>query len=90
MDQRDRGKRVRFGGVSRNGKRFVVDVSGRSRFDPWPVTSEKLEVFDLDQKKAIATLEVGTPAEGSWSALSPDGDLLLTASGDSLRVYRIP
>jgi len=76
--------------VSRDGKRFIVVVSRRGLFDPWPVSDEELQVYDLDQKKTIATIAVQHSAEGSWSALSPRGDLLLSGSTDGLRLYRIP
>jgi hypothetical protein len=89
-DQRFFGKRVRFGGVSRDGKRFIAVVSRRGLLDPWPVSDEELQVYDLDQKKTIATIAVQHSAEGSWSALSPRGDLLLSGSADGLRLYRIP
>lgn len=89
-DQRFFGKRVRFGGVSRDGKRFIVVISKRGLFDPWPVSDEELQVYDLDQKKTIATIAVPHAAEGSWSALSPKGDFLLHGSTDGLRLYRIP
>lgn len=89
-DDRFLGKHVRFGGASRDGKRFVVAISKRGLFDPWPVNGQELQVFAVGQKKAIATVVVPHPAEGSWSALSPQGDLLLIGSAGGLRLYRLP
>jgi hypothetical protein len=89
-DNRLFGKHVLFGGVSRDGKRFVVRVIRQGLFDPWPVNDEEFRVYEVGQKKASAAVVVQHPAEGSWSALSPKGDLLLIGSADGLRLYRLP
>lgn len=89
-DDRFFGKHVRFGGASRDGRRFVAAISRRGLFDPWPVSAQEFQVFAVGQKKTIATVVVQHPAAGSWSALSPEGDLLLIGSADGLRLYRLP
>lgn len=90
VDHRFFGRHVRFGGASRDGIRFVAAISRRGLFDPWPVSGQEFQVFAVAQKKTIATVVVPHPAEGSWSALSPQGDLLLIGSADGLRLYRLP
>lgn len=83
------GKEVRYGGVSRNGKRFVLVLNRRSKSDPWPTSDEEHLVYDLDRKDIVATVPMQHSSDGTWSAISPNGDLLLTGSPDALFVYRI-
>lgn len=83
------GKEVRYGGVSRNGKRFVLIMEKRSKSDPWPTSDEEHLVFDVERKQVVATVPVQQSAEGTWSAISPDGDLLLSGSTDGVFVYRL-
>lgn len=89
LEQSFRGKEVRYGGVARNGKRFVLVVEKRSKSDPWPTSDEEHLVYDLDRKNVVATVPVQHSSDGTWSAISPNGDLLLTGSPDGVFVYQI-
>jgi hypothetical protein len=82
--------RIRFGGVSRNGKAFAIVCGKRDRFDPWSMVSEKVLVYDFDEKKIKAEIPIASPAEGNWTALSPNADLLLTGTSAGLTMYRLP
>jgi hypothetical protein len=83
------GKEVRYGGVSRNGKRFVMVIEKRSKSDPWPTSDEEHLVYDLDRKDVVATVPVQHSSDGTWSAISPNGDLLLIGSSDGVFVYEM-
>ena len=83
------GKEVNYGGVARNGTRFVVVIEKRSKSDPWPISDEEHLLYDVDGKVVIATIPVSKGSDGTWTAVSTNGELILLGSPEGLFVYRV-
>jgi hypothetical protein len=83
------GKEVNYGGVARNGTRFVVVVEKRSKSDPWPISQEEHLLYDVEGKVVVATIPVSKGSDGTWTAVSTNGELILFGSPEGLFVYRV-
>jgi hypothetical protein len=83
------GKEVNYGGVARNGTRFVVVVDRRSKSDPWPISDEEHLLYDIDGKDVVATIPVTKASDGTWTGVSTNGELILSGTPDGLFVYRV-
>lgn len=83
------GKEVNYGGMARNGMRFVVVVEKRSKSDPWPISDEEHLLYDIGGNEAVATIPVPKGSDGTWTAVSTNGDLILSGSPEGLFVYRV-
>lgn len=73
-----------FAGVSRNGKRFALQLTGSGQH-------EKFVIFSVESGESIA--EVKPDQEGeeqSWTAFSPDGSMFVVGSPLKLTLYRLP
>lgn len=83
------GADLKFGGASRNGKRFVISVRAWHSGDPPYLTDEWLVVYDTEQRASVFAVKSDPlPYMQSQSALSTDGSYLLTGSGGHLRLVR--
>ena len=81
--------RMNYGGMARNGTRFVVVVEKRSKSDPWPISDEEHLLYDVDGKVVVATIPVSKGSDGTWTAVSTNGELILIGSPEGLFVYRV-
>jgi hypothetical protein len=84
------GADLKFGGASRNGKRFVISVSAWCPGDPPYLTDEWLVVYDTERRAPIFAVKSDPLAYvQSQSALSADGSYLLAGSGGHLRLIKV-
>jgi hypothetical protein len=84
------GADLKFGGASRNGKRFVISVSAWRPGDPPYLTDEWLVVYDTEHRAPVFAVKSDPlPYVQSQSALSADGNYLLTGSGGHLRFFKV-
>jgi hypothetical protein len=82
-------EQVSFAGVSQNGKRFALQVASFS--DMGALKHERFVVYSVDTAEPVAELTPDELAEGqSWTALSPDGSLMVVGSPLKLTLYRLP
>lgn len=73
---------VSFAGVSQNGKRFALQVA---------VKHERFVVYSVDTGEPVAEVTPDEPGEEqSWTALSPDGSMIVVGSALKLTLYRLP
>jgi hypothetical protein len=73
---------VSFAGVSQNGKRFALQVA---------VKHERFVVYSVDTGEPVAEVTPDDPGEEqSWTALSPDGSMIVVGSPLKLTLYRLP
>jgi len=73
---------VSFAGVSQNGKRFALQVA---------VKHEHFVVYSVDTGEPVAEVTPDEPSEEqSWTALSPDGSMIVVGSPLKLTLYRLP
>jgi hypothetical protein len=80
---------LKFGGVSRNGRKFVISVSAWHSGDPPYLTDEWLVVYETERRAPVFAVKSDPlPDVQSQSALSTDGNYLLTGSGGHLRLIR--
>ena len=85
-----RGADLKFGGASRNGKRFVISVSAWRPGDPPYLTDEWLVVYDIERRAPVFAVKSDPlPYVQSQSALPADGNYLLTGSGGHLRLFKV-
>jgi hypothetical protein len=83
------GADLKFGGASRNGKGFVISVTAWHPGDPPYLTDEWLVVYDTERRAPVFAVKSDPlPYMQSQSALSADGDYLLTGSGGHLRLFK--
>jgi hypothetical protein len=82
------GKEVNYGGVARNGMRFVVVVEKRRKSDPWPISDEEHLLYDIDGKEVVATIPISQASDGTWTGVSANGELILSGTPEGLFVYR--
>lgn len=73
-----------YAGVSQNGKRFALQLTGSGRH-------EKFVVFSVETGQPIAEVKPEQDGEEqSWTALSPDGSMFVVGSPLKLALYRLP
>lgn len=83
------GAGLQFGGASKNGKRFVLAVGASHGGDPPYLTDEWLVVYDAERHAPVFAVKSDPlPYIQSQSALSADGNYLLTGSGGHLRLFK--
>jgi hypothetical protein len=84
------GADLKFGGASRNGKRFVISVTTWHPGDPPYLTDEWLVVYDKERRAPVFAVKSDPlPYMQSQSALSADGKYLLAGSGGHLKLHKI-
>jgi len=80
---------ISFAGVSQNGKRFVLQVA--SFTETHTVKRERFVVYSVDTGQPVAEVTPDEPGEEqSWTALSPDGSMIVVGSPLKLTLYRLP
>jgi WD40 repeat protein len=80
---------VSFAGVSQNGKRFALQVASFS--DTYSIKHERFVVYSVDTGEPVAEVMPEKPGEEqSWTALSPDGSMIVVGSPLKLTLYRLP
>jgi hypothetical protein len=80
---------ISFAGVSQNGKRFALQVASFS--DKNTVKRERFVVYSVDSGEPVAEVTPNVPGEEqSWTALSPDGSMIVVGSPLKLTLYRLP
>jgi hypothetical protein len=74
-----------YAGVSQNGKRFALQLTGSGKH-------ERFVIFSVETGEPIAEVKPDKPAEEgqSWTAFSPDGSLFVVGSPLKLTLYRLP
>ena len=73
-----------FAGVSQNGKRFALQLTGSGQH-------EKFVIFSVETGESIAEVKPDQDGEQqSWTALSPDGSMFVVGSPLKLTLYRLP
>lgn len=73
-----------YAGVSQNGKRFALQLTGSGHH-------ERFVIFSVDAGEPIAEIEPDEDGEiQSWSAFSPDGTMFVVGSPLKLTLYRLP
>lgn len=78
-----------FAGVSQNGKRFALQVATFSGMHE--VKHESFVIYSVDTGEPVAEVAPDVAAlEQSWSALSPDGSMIVVGSPAKLTLYRLP
>jgi len=80
---------ISFAGVSQNGKRFALQVASFSSMHS--VKHERFAVYSVDPGEPVAEVTPDEPGEEqSWTALSPDGSMIIVGSPLKLTLYRLP
>jgi len=78
-----------YAGVSQNGKRFALQLTGSS--DSRSAQHERFVVYSIDTWERVAELVPDRDAEQqSWTAFSPDGSMFVVGSPLKLTLYRLP
>ena len=73
-----------YAGVSRNGRRFALQVRRSSH-------RERFAIYSIDTGQLVTEVEPEAPAEEqSWTAFSPDGTMFVVGSPLRLTLYRLP
>jgi hypothetical protein len=73
-----------FAGVSQNGKRFALQLTGSGQH-------ERFVIFSVASGESIAELKPDQDGEQqSWTAFSPDGSMFVVGSPLRLTLYRLP
>ena len=73
-----------FAGVSQNGKRFALQLTGSG-------LHERFVIFSVESGGSIAELKPDQDGEQqSWTAFSPDGSMFVVGSPLKLTLYRLP
>lgn len=81
---------LKFGGASKNGKRFVISVTAWHPGDPPYLTDEWLVVYDIERREPVFAVKSDPlPYMQSQSALSADGNRLLIGSGGHLKLISV-
>jgi hypothetical protein len=80
---------ISFAGVSQNGKRFALQVASFS--DTHSAKHERFVVYSVDSGEPVTEVVPDKPGdEQSWTALSPDGSMIVVGSPLKLTLYRLP
>ena len=80
---------VSFAGVSQNGKRFALQVATFS--STHSLKREAFVVYSVETGEPIAEVTPDSLAdEQSWTALSPDGSMIVVGSPQRLTLFRLP
>ena len=78
-----------YAGVSQNGKRFALQVASFSGMHS--IKSEHFVVYSVNTGESIAEVTPDELAEEqSWTALSPDGSMIVVGSPLKLTLFRLP
>jgi len=78
-----------FAGVSQNGKRFALQVASFSGMHS--LKQERFVVYSVETWEPVAEVTPDELAEEqSWTALSPDGSMIVVGSPLKLTLYHIP
>ena len=73
-----------FAGVSQNGKRFALQLTGSGQH-------ERFLVLSVQTGEPIAEVKPDQDGEEqSWTAFSPDGSMFVVGSPLKLTLYRLP
>jgi hypothetical protein len=77
-----------FAGVSQNGKRFALQLTG-SRSDG-SLKKERFVIYSVETWEPLAEVSPDQVAEGqSWTAFSPGGSMFVVGSPLKLVLYRL-
>lgn len=80
---------ISFAGVSQDGKRFALQVASFS--DTHSVKHERFLVYSVETGEPVAEVMPDKPGEEqSWTALSPDGSMIVVGSPLKLTLYQLP
>ena len=80
---------ISFAGVSQDGKRFALQVASFS--GTHSVKRERFVVYSVDTGEPVAEVTPEEPGEEqSWTALSPDGSMIVVGSPLKLTLYHLP
>src|SRR6266853_3030906 len=80
---------VSFAGVSQNGTRFALQVATFS--STHSIKREAFVVYSVETGEPIAEVTPDSLAdEQSWTALSPDGSMIVVGSPQRLTLFRLP
>jgi len=80
---------ISFASVSQDGKRFALQVASFS--DTHSVKHERFVVYSVDTGEPVVEVTPDELAEQqSWTALSPDGSMIVVGSPLKLTLYRLP
>jgi hypothetical protein len=73
-----------YAGVSQNGKRFALQLTGSG-------THERFVIFSVQTGESVAEVEPEQDGEQqSWTAFSPDGSMFAVGSPLKLTLFRLP
>ena len=73
-----------YAGVSQNGKRFALQLTGSG-------THERFAIFSVETGELVAEVKPEQDGEQqSWTAISPDGSMFVVGSPLKLVLYRLP
>jgi hypothetical protein len=73
-----------YAGVSQNGKRFALQLTGSG-------THERFAIFSVESGELVAEVKPEQDGEQqSWTAFSPDGSMFVVGSPLKLALYRLP
>jgi hypothetical protein len=73
-----------YAGVSQNGKRFALQLTGSG-------THERFVIFSVETGESVAEVKPEQDGEQqSWTAFSPDGSMFVVGSPLKLTLYRLP
>jgi hypothetical protein len=73
-----------YAGVSQNGKRFALQLTGSDKH-------ERFVIFSLETGEPVAEVKPEKNGEQqSWTAFSPDGSMFVVGSPLKLTLYRLP
>ena len=77
-----------YAGVSQNGQRFALQIASSSGDS---LKREHFAIYSVDTGELIAEVTPdGLAEEQSWTALSPDGSMIVVGSPLRLTLYRLP
>jgi hypothetical protein len=72
-----------YAGVSQNGKRFALQLTGSG-------THERFVIFSVETGESVAEVKPEQDGEQqSWTAFSPDGSMFVVGSPLKLTLYRL-
>jgi hypothetical protein len=73
-----------YAGVSQNGKRFALQLTGSG-------THERFAIFSVETGELVADVKPEQDGDQqSWTAFSPDGSMFVVGSPLKLALYRLP
>lgn len=89
-EARTEGGEGTFAGVSRDGRRFALQLS-EARGDPAFLLYEHFIIYDAEMAQPVAMVRIADLPEGqSWSAFSADGHYFAAGNPNELSLYEIP